>query len=111
MAATPLTNQVQVSRAGVRYDNAFVAADNVNGNSFVNDGQTVLLAVGTAGGTLTFKSVAVSDSLLTPPNLVVTLTGTQAQAIGPFNPAVWGSAVTVTASVATITLLPVHVSG
>lgn len=110
MPATALTNTLQTLRSGARYDNQFVAGDNTNGNSFPNDGSTVLLVTNTAGGTVTIKSVSVADPLLTPPNLVVTLTANQAQVIGPFNPSVWGSAVVVTPSVSTISFLPLHVS-
>lgn len=112
MAATPLVNTITPARTGTRYDNVAVAADNVNGNSVVNDGNLILALINGAGAqTVVVKSVAVADSTLTPPSLTINLAASQSFLTSRFNPAVWGGVLVFTASAATVTVIPIEVTG
>lgn len=77
---------------------AFVASDQVNGNSVYNDGYTALLVKNTSGATvtLTIGTNNIQDGDLTLPPRVVTIAPTGAGEIGkvfgPFSQAVYSQA-------------------
>jgi hypothetical protein len=111
MAATALSNLLQAKRGGAVISTGSVACDNVNGNSVVNDGNVALILASTAGGTVVVQSVATGDAgNLAAPTFTITLTGAQTVLTDFFNPAIYGSTLTFTASVSTISVLPVHLT-
>lgn len=87
-----------------------VACDNVNGNRAVNGGSLILELTSSAGGTVTvsFPAGSYVDGQA-PAALMYTLTGTQTKLVGGFPVAYYGSEVTFTASVSTITVIAYQV--
>jgi hypothetical protein len=87
-----------------------VACDNVNGNSAINGGTLILELTSSAGGTVTvtFPASAAVDGQA-PAALTYTLTGAQTKLVGGFPVAYYGSTVTFTASVSTITVIAYQV--
>jgi hypothetical protein len=81
-----------------------VACDNVNGNSAVNGGTTWLELTSSAGGTVTFPYAVTVDGQAVA-SRVVSFTGAQTKLVGPFPTAYYGTALTFTASVSTITYI------
>lgn len=104
MPATALTVRT-INQAGLTPLTAETAADNLNGNSFVNGPNVWLEASNTAGTSQTVTIVtpgtvggnAIADK-------VITLATTVKVRIGPLDPAVYGDPVTFTASAATVTV-------
>jgi hypothetical protein len=87
-----------------------VACDNVNGNSAINGGTLILELTSSAGGTVTVSfpaSVYVDGQA--PASVVYTLTGAQTKVVGGFPVSYYGSVVTFTASVSTITYIAYQV--
>ena len=81
------------------------AADNVNGDSFPNGGNTLLVMNNTAGssGTVTISITQLVDGQsVTGREFTIPANSIRIAKLGP--PAVYGSTVTVTASAATIKL-------
>jgi hypothetical protein len=82
MARTVLIPTV-LSHAGVAV--ALGAADNVNGNSFVNDGATILIARAPAGGAnVTLRVNKIVDQNLIVPDRVIAIPANTTFAMGPF---------------------------
>jgi hypothetical protein len=105
MAATALTANT-ITEAGLVATSLEVAADNVNGNSFVNNGVTTFLAV-------TNSTAAVQTLTVTTPNTVdgnaiadkvynLPATLNYKLRIGPLPVSVYGSTVNFTTSAATV---------
>jgi hypothetical protein len=87
-----------------------VACDNVNGNRVINGGNTILEMTSSAGGTVTVAfpaSVAVDGQA--PASIVYTLTGAQTKMAGGWPVQYYGSEITFTASVSTITVIAYQV--
>lgn len=87
-----------------------VACDNVNGNRAINGGTLILELTSSAGGTVTVafpSSVGVDGQA--PASVVYTLTGTQTKLVGGWPVQYYGSEVTFTASVSTITVIAYQV--
>lgn len=102
MAATPITSTVQSRNAPNNVAAGGSAADATNGNSFANDGDT-LLVVRTTGTAVT-PSVAYAvtlDGTAPAARSLGALGATATTILGPFPPETYGSTVTVTWSVAT----------
>lgn len=87
-----------------------VACDAVNGNKAVNGGTLILEFTSSAGGTVTvaFPASSYVDGQA-PAAVVYTLTGAQTKLVGGFPVSYYGSEVTFTASVATITVIAYQV--
>ncbi len=87
-----------------------VACDNVNGNRAINGGSLILELTSSAGGTVTvaFPASSAVDGQLPAP-IVYTFTGAQTRLVGGFPVAYYGSEVTFTASVNTITYIAYQV--
>jgi hypothetical protein len=85
-----------------------VACDAVNGNSATNGGTLILELTSSAGGTVTVAFTKSVDGVLPAP-LTYTLTGAQTRIAGGFPVDSYGSTVTFTASVATITYIAYQV--
>jgi hypothetical protein len=81
-----------------------VACDPVNGNRFTNGGTLTLEFTSSAGGTVSVAFAAKTDGQTVTP-LTYTLVGAQTVQAGGWPVALYGSEVTVTASVATITVV------
>jgi len=81
-----------------------VACDNVNGNSAVNGGTLILELTSSAGGTVTVAFANQVDGQTVAP-VTYTFTGAQTRVVGGFPVAYYGSTVTFTASVSTITYI------
>lgn len=83
-----------------------VACDNVNGNRAINGGTLILELTSSAGGTVTvsFPAAANVDGQAPAP-LTYTFTGAQTRIAGGFPVQYYGSEVTFTASVNTITVI------
>ena len=84
MARTALS-VVQPARQGVQL--AFTASDQVNGNEFANDGQTILIARNTSGAPInvTIRAQESIDGDLKVPDRVVSIpNGIIAMALGTF---------------------------
>src|SRR5580704_5376503 len=111
MTATALS-LVQTTRKGVRYDNAAVATDNVNGNSIPNDGNVVLMLInGTGAQTVTVASIELPDGTnLAAPSLSIPLTASQSVVTSTFPPSVYGSTLNITSTAATVTIVPLHLA-
>jgi hypothetical protein len=89
---------------------AAVACDAVNGNRAANGGSLILELTASAGGTVTVAfpaSVAVDGQAPAP--VVYTLTGAQTKLVGGWPVSYYGSEVTFTASVDTITVIAYQV--
>jgi hypothetical protein len=99
-----------ISASSPLTETAKVAADTANGNSFINGPTVWLEATSTAGGTITVTTPYTVGGLSIT-DLVITLTGAQTKRMGPFDPAVYGPTVTLTASAATITLAIYQLGG
>lgn len=112
MAATALTLK-QAARTGVRFDNGYVACDSANGNSVANDGAVQLLFVnGTGAQTVVVQTPYTEDGgNLAAPSLTINLAASQSFLTNFFPPSVYGGTLIFTASAATVTVQPVHVSG
>lgn len=102
MPATAVTVN-QVSTSGLVKPSA-VACDNVNGNSATNGGTTYLELTSSAGGTVTFPYAVTVDGQSVASRVVV-FTGAQTKICGPFPVSYYGTTVTFTASVSTITYI------
>lgn len=87
---------------------AAVACDNVNGNRATNGGTLVLELTSSAGGTVTVSFPNLVDGQSVTP-ITYTFTGAQTRIAGGFPVAYYGSEVTFTASVATITYIAYQV--
>lgn len=84
MARTPL-NVMPAGHAGTVL--AFTPSDQVNGNSFLNDGQTVLIVRNTSGApvNLTLRTNLIADGDLKLPDRVIPVpNGIVALFLGPF---------------------------
>lgn len=85
-----------------------VACDAVNGNRFPNGGTLILELTSSAGGTVTVSfGYTVDGQTITP--LTYTLTGAQTKIAGGWPVNTYGSEVTITASVGTITYIAYQV--
>ena len=85
-----------------------VACDPTNGNSVSNGGTLVLEFTSSAGGTVSVAFPnAVDGQAITP--LQYTFTGAQTKLVGGFPVSIYGSTLTFTASVNTITVIPYQV--
>ena len=81
------------------------AADNTNGDTFPNGGNTLLVMNNTAGssGTVTISTTVSTDGLTAPTRqFTIPANSIRVAKLGP--PAVYGSTTTVTASASTIKL-------
>lgn len=87
---------------------AAVACDNVNGNSAINGGSLILELTSSAGGTVTVAFTKAVDGVL-PAALSYSFTGAQTKLVGGFPVDIYGSVVTFTASVSTITYIAYQV--
>lgn len=87
---------------------AAVACDNVNGNRFPNGGALILELTSAAGGTVTVAFPNKVDGQAVTP-LSYTLTGAQTRLVGGWPVTVYGSEVTITASINTITYIAYQV--
>lgn len=85
-----------------------VACDAVNGNRATNGGTLVLELTSSAGGTVTVSFPNTVDGQAITP-VVYTLTGAQTRIAGGFPVGFYGSEVTFTASVNTITYIAYQV--
>jgi hypothetical protein len=85
-----------------------VACDNVNGNTAINGGTLILELTSSAGGTVTVAFTKSVDGVLPAP-LTYTLTGVQTRIAGGFPVDAYGTIVTFTASVGTITYIAYQV--
>lgn len=106
MPATALTVRT-ISKAKTLIT-AGVAADATNGNSYVQDGHTTLIAKNGGGVTYTLSVTVVADAdgnAISP--LVYSIAAGEEVAIPPLPTAVYGSTVTVTANNAAV-LLKAH---
>jgi len=106
MAATART-ATQLSHTGLAtlLADPGTAADNVNGDSFPNGGNTILIMNNTAGssGTVTIGVTQQVDGLtVTGRSFTIPANSIRVAKLGP--PAVYGDTVTVTASASTIKL-------
>lgn len=114
MPATALTVAQGAAHGAGIADSAFQAVDNVNDNSFANDGETVLLVnCQNAGGvTPTLRIPASTYSGNTAVNKALgAIANTKIATLGPFPTAVFGTTVTVGWSTGTsITAAPVKLS-
>lgn len=81
-----------------------VACDAVNGNSAANGGTLILELTSSAGGTVTVAFPNKVDGQSVTP-LTYTLTGVQTKIAGGYPVNIYGSTVTFTASVSTITYI------
>ena len=100
--ATPVASTAVSRSAPVNVASGGASADASNGNTFANDGAT-LLVVRTTGTAVT-PSVAYAQTLdgIQPSPRALTAAATTATTVyGPFPPAVYGTSVTVTWSVGT----------
>jgi hypothetical protein len=87
---------------------AAVACDNVNGNSAANGGTLVLELTSSAGGTVTVAFANLVDGQAVAP-VTYTFTGAQTRLVGGWPVSVYGSTLTFTASVNTITYIAYQV--
>lgn len=74
---------------------AFTASDQVNGNSFINDGQTVLIVRNTSGApvNITLRTIFTADGDLKIPDRVVSIpNGIVAMLLGAFVPSFYNQA-------------------
>jgi hypothetical protein len=85
-----------------------VACDNVNGNSATNGGTLVLELTSSAGGTVTVAFANTVDGQTVPP-LSYSFTGVQTKLAGGWPVSIYGSTVTFTASVSSITYIAYQV--
>lgn len=85
-----------------------VACDNVNGNTVPNGGSTILELTSSAGGTVTVAFAKSVDGVLPAP-LTYTLTGVQTRIAGGWPTDAYGTTITFTASVNTITYIAYQV--
>lgn len=85
-----------------------VACDTVNGNSAINGGTLILELTSSAGGTVTVAFTKPVDGVL-PPALSYSFTGTQTKLVGGWPTDAYGTTVTFTASVNTITYIAYQV--
>lgn len=87
-----------------------VACDEVNGNRAINGGTLILEMTSSAGGTVTvsFPASSYVDGQA-PASVVYTFTGAQTRVSAGFPVAYYGSEVTFTASVNTITVIAYQV--
>lgn len=86
------------------------ACDEVNGNRAINGGTLILELTSAAGGTVTVSfpaSVSVDGQV--PASIVYTFTGAETRLVGGFPVQYYGSEVTFTASVDTITVIAYQV--
>lgn len=81
-----------------------VACDAVNGNRATNGGSLILEFTSSAGGTVTVAFPNKVDGQTVPP-LTYTFTGAQTRVAGGWPVNLYGSEVTFTASVSTITVV------
>jgi hypothetical protein len=104
MAATALTTR-SITSAGLTPVPAEVAADSVNGNSYVNGPTTWLEATNTTGSsaTVTITTPGTVDGNAIA-DKVITLAAAAKTRIGPLSTVVYGPTVTVTGSVVGVTL-------
>jgi hypothetical protein len=87
---------------------AAVACDNVNGNRFPNSGSLILELTSTAGGTVTVAFTQKIDGQ-SPAPISYTFTGAQTRLAGGWPPSAYGTELTITASVGTITVVALQV--
>jgi hypothetical protein len=87
---------------------AAVACDNVNGNRATNGGHLFLELTSTAGGSVTVSFPNLVDGQSVTP-LSYTFTGAQTKVVGGWPVNIYGSEVTFTASVNTITYIAYQV--
>lgn len=68
-----------------------VASDNVNGNMFLNDGRTILLALNSSGGALTITIASIADKYGRSDTALTTLSIPAGvfKFFGPFPQSVW----------------------
>lgn len=85
-----------------------LACDNVNGNTAINGGTLILELTSSAGGTVTVAFSKSVDGVL-PPALSYTFTGVQTKLVGGWPTDAYGTSVTFTASVSTITYIAYQV--
>lgn len=103
MAATAVTvNDLDHKTSTIRPTP--VACDNVNGNTAVNGGNLILELTSSAGGTVTVTFANQVDGQTVTP-ITYTFTGAQSRLVGGWPVAYYGSTVTFTASVSTITYI------
>lgn len=81
-----------------------IACDNVNGNSAANGGNLILELTSSAGGTVTVAFADQVDGQTVAPT-TYTLTGAQTRLVGGWPVTYYGSTLTFTASVSTITYI------
>lgn|SRR5262245_56924681 len=87
-----------------------VACDNVNGNAAINGGSLILELTSSAGGTVTvaFPTSSAVDGQA-PASLSYSFTGAQTKLVGGWPVAYYGTTITFTASVSTITVIAYQV--
>lgn len=112
MAETPVAATV-VSRTvtdGVNLAASLTAADGTNGNSFVNDGTTLLRCKNAAGSpiTLTVNTSITADGLAVADRTYSIPATTGDRLMGPFPVNYYGSVVTISVSSATSVTLGVY---
>ena len=105
MARTALTVS-QIARAGVQKPSTGTAADTANGNSFVNDGRTILFAKNTNGAstsrTVTVTPTATVDGL-SATGRTKTMAAGEEWIFGPFPLGIYSGVVAVDGSHAEVT--------
>ena len=108
MPATDIpVNQVIRTGSGLA-DPTAANGDNVNGNSFVNDGRVLLRLVASSGTpTVTVVTPGTIDGLAVA-DITYTLS-TSAIFVGPFPPEIYGSTVTLTSSANTTRITPFRI--
>jgi hypothetical protein len=107
MAATAVTvNSLDHKTSLVKP--AAVACDEVNGNSATNGGTLILELTSSAGGTVTVAFANQVDGQTVAP-VTYTFTGAQTRLVGGWPVSVYGSTLTFTASVNTITYIAYQV--
>lgn len=103
MAATAVTvNNLDHKTSTVRPTP--LACDNINGNSAANGGSLILELTSSAGGTVTVAFADQVDGQTVAPT-TYTFTGAQTKLVGGWPVTYYGSTLTFTASVSTITYI------
>lgn len=107
MAATTIT-ATEVTRAGVAIPTG-IATDATNGNVIANDGNVLLILdnTDTASHTVTFAIHGTVDGVASP-GKTLTLAASATRVAGPFPTSVYGNALDITSTAATVTIAALH---
>lgn len=110
MAETALSNEIDLTEPDLHSlsEAALEAADNSNGNSFSNSGVEALIVDNTTGGNVTITFRDKDGNTINAG--ATTIAANQTAVFGPFDPNIYGTTVTFTASSASVQVLVVDLT-